>query len=70
MVASIILIVALWLAVVGTGVVVAVVVVEMQGVWTCWVVVDIHEAIPVVVAIWLVEDPAAQPPWRTIGGPW
>jgi len=68
-VASIILIVALWLAVIGSGIVVAVVVIEVQGVWTCWVVVDVHVAVPVVVAVWLVEDSAAQPPWRTIRGP-
>jgi len=59
MVASIILIVALWLAVVGSGIVVAVVVIEVQVVGTGWIAVDVHVAVAMIIAIWLIEPSAS-----------
>jgi len=62
-VASIIPVVALRLAVVGSGIVVAVVVVEVQVVGTGRIAMNIHVAVAMIVAIRLIETRAAQPPW-------
>jgi len=65
-VSTVVLIVLLGLAIVRPRVVVAIMIIEMQSVCTGWIRVQVQEAIPVVVAVWLAVARAAKPPWGSI----
>jgi len=65
--ASIVHVVLLRLAEVRPGVEFAVVIVEVEGVWTGRVGADVQEAVGMIITIGLIVDTAAEPPWRPIG---